>query len=380
MLKEVLSEVRSQSDPILSYNKSIKDWRESGRSVFGYLCTNIPEELIYAANVLPVRLIGGNLELYQAYNHLPSFVCCFTRSCLESALNGDYGDLDGIVMGYGCDAGCLLFHILIKNMDLAYRFFVYHPLNTETEYAVRFFEEELERFKSSIEEFIGGSITEELIRDAIKVYNKNRILLKRLYDIRGKNDHIILTGTQVAELVVSSMLMEKRKSNRLLVGVLESVKGVDGIHFKGPRIHVSGSMLSDLELFDLIEECGGMVVSDDICIGSRYFWNLVDEYKRPVTALAERYLRMIPCAGMCSGNHLNTRLAHIKKMIKDYKVDGVIFSIPNYCDPQQFDYPFIAEELEKEGIPFLAIEVEKGLNEARVKNKLEAFFEILGDQ
>ncbi|MFC1858292.1 2-hydroxyacyl-CoA dehydratase subunit D [Thermodesulfobacteriota bacterium] len=380
MLKRVLNEIKSQADPVLSHNTSIKNWKDSGNPVFGYICTNIPEELIYAADILPVRLIGGNVEISQAYNHLPAFVCHFTRSCLELALSGGYGCLDGIALAYGCDAGCSLFHVLIKNLNLPYQFFMYHPLNTEPEHARTFFEAELKKFQSSLEAFVGHAITEPSMRRAISIYNKNRELLKKLYDIRGQSENVILSGTEVAELVLSSMLMEKTKSNVLLTDVFESLKETEGVSFKGPRIHISGSMLPDFELFDLVEACGGMVVSDDLCMGSRYFWDPVDEVKPPLTALTERYLGMSPCAGMCSQTHFHHRAAQIKAFISAYRIDGVVFAIQNFCDPQQFDCPLIAEALEQDGVPFLMIEIEKGINKARVKNQLEAFFEIVGKQ
>ena len=137
-------------------------------------------------------------------------------------------------------------------------------------------------------------------------------------------------------------------------------------------------MLPDFELFDLVEACGGMVVSDDLCMGSRYFWDPVDELKPPLTALTERYLDMIPCAGMCGSSHFSRRVALIRTFIHAYGIDGVVFAIQNFCDPQQFDYPLITEALEQDGIPFLMIEIEKGINKARVKNQLQAFFEIVG--
>ena len=78
MFKRILNMVKDQTDPVLSNNTSVRKWRDKRKPVFGYICTNIPEELIYAADILPVRIIGGNIEISQAYDHLPAFVCHFT--------------------------------------------------------------------------------------------------------------------------------------------------------------------------------------------------------------------------------------------------------------------------------------------------------------
>jgi len=38
-----------------------RDWKvNSGKKVIGYFCTYVPEELIYAADILPVRVMSGH--------------------------------------------------------------------------------------------------------------------------------------------------------------------------------------------------------------------------------------------------------------------------------------------------------------------------------
>ncbi len=45
-------------DIVNSPNQFAREWKtRTGGKVLGYLCTNLPEELMYAAGVLPVRLL-----------------------------------------------------------------------------------------------------------------------------------------------------------------------------------------------------------------------------------------------------------------------------------------------------------------------------------
>jgi len=38
-----------------------------------------------------------------------------------------------------------------------------------------------------------------------------------------------------------------------------------------------GSELDDPSYVQMIEDMGGLVVADDLCTGSKYFWNLAEE-------------------------------------------------------------------------------------------------------
>ena len=44
---------------------------------------------------------------------------------------------------------------------------------------------------------------------------------------------------------------------------------------------IVGSMLDEPEYIKIIEDLGGLVVTDSQCLGTRYFWDLVDENKNP---------------------------------------------------------------------------------------------------
>ena len=69
-------------------HQAIKEWKEkTGKQVFGYFCCLSPEEILFAADVLPVRITGTGEPLQQADLHVPPNSCPFARSCLDSILD-----------------------------------------------------------------------------------------------------------------------------------------------------------------------------------------------------------------------------------------------------------------------------------------------------
>jgi benzoyl-CoA reductase/2-hydroxyglutaryl-CoA dehydratase subunit BcrC/BadD/HgdB len=109
---ETMKEVRAVNT-MLPYRKgdleagkchapSLKRWKEQGNKVIGYQCTYVPEEVFYAAGILPVRLTGGELrelELEKANALMYINTCSFIRSCIELVIGGHYDFLDGFVTG-----------------------------------------------------------------------------------------------------------------------------------------------------------------------------------------------------------------------------------------------------------------------------------------
>jgi benzoyl-CoA reductase/2-hydroxyglutaryl-CoA dehydratase subunit BcrC/BadD/HgdB len=72
------------------------------------------------------------------------------------------------------------------------------------------------------------------------------------------------------------------------------------------------------------------------------------------------------------------RFAHIFKMAKDFKVDGVIAEIIPYCAPLENDKPVLRKALDQRGIPLLELELEYCEQPSgQVRTRVEAFLEML---
>lgn len=353
-------------------NDFLRSWKKQGKKVFGYFCTYTPEEMIYAAGILPFRITTDTVSTTLADAHLPNFICPFTRSCFDVALRGGYKDIDGYVSAYTCDTIRNVLWLWNRRIPAQFMHLISFPSGT-TEKAFDFFLKELLRLKGRLEEFCGMEISDQSLSKAIKVYNESRRLLRKVYDLRKSNPPLI-SGTEAVEIVRSSMVVPKEEHTTLLKRFMSEVKYRTDFPKGRVRMLVSGPFIQDISVLQTIENSGGTIVADDLCLGSRYFWDQVDVNTDPLKAIAKRYLSRVKCP--CR-HPPKDRLDHIMKMIKEFKVEGVIFVLQKFCDTHFFDYPFIKERLKENGVPVLLIEVAHLTPMGPVKTRVEAFIEML---
>ncbi|MFQ5722746.1 MAG: 2-hydroxyacyl-CoA dehydratase subunit D, partial [Candidatus Aminicenantales bacterium] len=220
------------------------------------------------------------------------------------------------------------------------------------------------------------SIKDSDIAEAIRIYNETRDLMVKLYQLR-KQVPPFLSGTVVAEVVRASQIMSKIEFNQKLSKFLEEVgkQKNRSSEFKGPRIMVVGSILPNNKLIDIIEQAGAVVVCDDLCTGSRYFEEKVEEGPDLLKAIAQRYLGKAPCARMKA---TELRLERAKKMAAEFKVEGIIYQSVKFCDNHLYDYPLYRSYFHKMGLPLLQLEDDfKGGNIGQLRTRVEAFIEML---
>ncbi|MEK6653947.1 MAG: 2-hydroxyacyl-CoA dehydratase family protein, partial [Thermodesulfobacteriota bacterium] len=120
----------------------------------------------------------------------------------------------------------------------------------------------------------------------------------------------------------------------------------------------------------------GAVVGDDLCTGFRYFSGVIDEKADPVTAIAGRYLERVVCPAKHRG--LTDRADHLVRLVREKRVQGVIFFLLKFCDPHAFDYPYLKEALDRAGVPGMVMEVEDRLpGDGQLRTRFEAFVEMI---
>lgn len=353
-----------------------KTWKNKNkRPVTGSNSTYTPEEIIHAINALSVRILGSmetTTTLADAY--LPRNTCSFARSTLDLALRSDYSYLDGFVTSNSCDNFGKTYDLWRYHTKIPYFHFINTP-HTKTPKSHEFFYQEIVRFKEALEETFKTQTTNKALQDTIQLYNQSRSLLKKVYDLRKKEPPLI-SGVEALEIVLSSMLTPKKEHNELLKQLLKEIESRPDPPKPGVRLLVTGSMMDTTHLLNIIETVGGIAVADDLCTGTRYFWNLIGADKDPLRAISERYLNKIPSPFM--HDQQRERFKHIKEMIKRYDVEAVIIFLLKFCDTHMFDAPILTQELQAEGIPVLNIEYEhtrSGI--APIKTRIEAFIEMV---
>jgi benzoyl-CoA reductase/2-hydroxyglutaryl-CoA dehydratase subunit BcrC/BadD/HgdB len=244
-----------------------------------------------------------------------------------------------------------------------------------TDAAVSWYREELVKFKEGLENFTGNVITDDKLVKSIEIYNETRRLIRELYDLR-KSESPIITGTQTQKLILAAMSMPKDQYNELLQKYLEEIKHDEPITDSQARLMVVGSGIDDPNFIKMIEDRGGLVVTDVHCFGSRYMWEPVEVEGDVLTSLASSYLKRSTCPRMMDQHQKLFDL--VKNMVDKFKVDGVIYAHMRYCDMWGGENVIFEKRFKEAKIPVLALEREEIMtNELQQAVRVEAFIEML---
>jgi benzoyl-CoA reductase subunit C len=363
-----------QSNPY-EYARKYKD--DCNKKVVGYLCSYTPEELIFAADALPFRLFGTRENINRADTYLQTYCCSLIRGTLEEGLSGNLDFLDGVIFPHTCDSIQRLSDIWRLNVPLQFHIDVVLPLKLDTESAREYMVDVLRKFKMDLEKNLLIEISEENLRDSIAIYNQIRESIKKIHAIMHENPAII-KGSEFYTIMKTSMIIDRNILPRTLGEIIFELeaKKENGAITDHKRLVLTGGMCDHPDIYQIIEDAGGVVVWDDFCTGSRYFEGLINQSGDPIVSIAERYLERIVCPAKHNG--LTSRAENLIDIVKNKNADGVVFLFLKFCDPHAFDYPYLKNHLDKEGIPNTLIEMEDqfSLGE-RLKTRFEAFIETL---
>ena len=355
---------------------AVQDWKGKGKKVVGFFCSYVPEEILYAADILPYRVrASGCADTTSADVYMSHLNCSFMRSCLQFALEGRYEFLDGLVFTNSCDHVRRLYDLLreIRPTGFPFLHFISVPHKTSDE-AIAWYKDELTVFKEEVESCFGVEITEASLGNAINVYNETRSLLRRLYELRqGENPP--LTGAESLSVVLAGTTTPKDQYNQLLRRLLEELSEREGISDYRARLMIAGGGgCDDPAYYQVMEDLGGLVVTDSLCFGSRYFWEPVEIGNDLMVSLAKSYLNRPSCAGMV--DKVAERSDYVKEMVEGFKVDGVVYQRIRYCDLWGGQLLDLRKKLREANIPLLDLEREYMLGATgQLKTRVQAFLE-----
>ena len=358
--------------------------KETHGKVIGHFCSYTPVEIITAAGALPFRIFSSGVDISKADAHLQAYSCSLVRGALEDALSGQLDFLDGTVFPHTCDSIQRLSDIWRMNTNFGFHSDLILPVKLIGESAEEYMTAVLRKFKEALEKNIGVRISEEDLKKGIETCNRVRENLGRLYSLRQKNPHVI-QSSDVHTIFKASMIMDAKQAAEKLHGLVIELEGELEGESKGDndasvperkRLVLSGGLCTMPDIYDIVETAGGAVVWDDFCTGSRYFEGEIEEMNDPIAAIASRYLKRVNCPAKHSG--VLSRGEYLVEKVRQNQADGVIFLFLKFCDPHAFDYPYMKEMLEKQGVPSMLFEIEdQTSSEGQLKTRCEAFMEML---
>jgi benzoyl-CoA reductase/2-hydroxyglutaryl-CoA dehydratase subunit BcrC/BadD/HgdB len=276
-----------------------------------------------------------------------------------------------------CDSKKKMYELLADYVPI---YVIDLPQRPDSPEALNYFLAELNKFKGAMERLTGSKVPDEQLKKEIESSNETRKLFHRLYNLR-KTDPPPISGLDVLKILQKQYFLspdELKKSLCMLIQEVEQEKADRESSDKGrrPRIMVSGCPMAggNTKVPEIIESKGGVIVAEESCTGTRSFWDLVDEKKDPMLALAERYIK-IPCSCMSPNDR---RIDNILELAREFKVDGVVCYTLQFCHGYNIEKYRVQQALKKEGIPMLAIETDYGDSDVeQIGLRVDAFLEML---
>jgi len=359
-------------------NSEIENWKKQGGKVVGYFCPVIPEEIFIAAGILPFRMRGtGSTTTDSADVYFKTVNCGFPRHTFNLALIGEYDFLDGFVANTCCDT-ILRTADNWKHAGLKTPFiYCLDNAHASGELMVGHFHNQLLKMKDAVEKQFNVEITEQKLKDAVKLCNETKLLQQKLYELR-KLPNPPITGSETVAVMVAGMSMPKEQYNKDLKVLLDELGSIKNEKKYSSRLMIIGCGHDDTLLCDIIEELGGIVVTDQTCFGTRTMIKTISEEGNDTLLSIARYQVLdVPYCPKTIGTHPQ-RKQLIMDLAKDYKVDGIVGQCFISCDPWAGELYLLKSELHEAGIPFIWFEREYIPDlVGQLRTRIEAFLETI---
>jgi bcr-type benzoyl-CoA reductase subunit C len=362
-------------------NAYAESWKRAHqRKVIGTFPMNFPAELVHAAGAMPVMVQESRAPITLGRSLIYEFYCGYTRSLTDQAATRQLDVFDAFFFVDHCVAllgavDAMRFELPDKPIYLAQ-----YTASMDEAWTPAEIRKKVEALRSELEEFCGTTISDDAVTSSIRTFNRNRQLLRRIYDLR-RSGLIRITASQMQALVKSSMVMDVEEHTKILT---ELVEILDMERTDTPtliQLHLSGHFCHAPrpELLDIFEECGAVVVDDDLFTGFRYISTDVPETGDPIGALTRWYFDRntnVPCA--TRAQKTVDWETYLVRSLEKSGAEGVIVLMAKFCEPHMLYYPELRKELNRCKIPHLLIETEhEGLAVESLRTRVEAFLELI---
>lgn len=366
ILKNICASPRAQLEKTLA----------AGKKVIGVMPYFCPEELVYAAGMVPFGLWGAEMEVSESKRYFPAFICSILHTTLEMGLKGQLNGLSGIMIPISCDS--------LKGMGANWQYGVKtvpvinvaYAQNRKIAAGDEFSLSQLRKIKGQLEDICGHEIGDEAIADAVAVYNANRAAIMAFTGAVGKKPGLISAADRSAA-IKAGFFMDRKEHTELLTALTARIEAAPAPNFKGLKVVTTGIIADSPELLKIFDENGIAVVADQIAQES-----VEARYQTPVTAepmlgMAQRYGRIEGCSVLYDPGKERGR--QLLELARTCGADGVIWVMTKFCDPEEFDHVPIKRMLDKAGIPLLTVEVDQQMQSfEQARNAVLTFSEMLG--
>ncbi len=364
-----------------SPKKLLAEYKAQGKKVIGVLPYYAPEELVYAAGMVPMGIWGSNTKsISRSKEYCATFYCTIAQLALEMLLDGTMDGLDGIITPTICDT--------LRPMSQNFRvsmgekmvvIFLAHPQNRFEDFGLQFCIDQYTHVRKELEKVAGKEITDEAIQDAIKVYNKSRAARRAF--VRLASEHCdVITPVKRSAVLKAFYFMEKPEYIEKLNELNDELAKLPACDWKGTKVVTSGIICDNPKLLEIFEENNIAIAADDVAHESRSFrTDAAEAEKDPMMALAKQFANIDYDVLLYDPQSAkNRRGEFVADLVKESGAQGLVLFMQQFCDPEEMEYPYLKKALEEKNIPHIKLGIDQQMRDfGQAQTAIQAFADVL---
>ena len=362
----------------------LKKFKDEGKKVVGVLPYYAPEELVYAAGMVPMGIWGSNDKtIVRAKEYCATFYCTIAQLALEMLLDGTMDQLDALITPTICDT----LRPMSQNFRVAVGskipcIFLAHPQNRFADWGVEFCKDQYRSVLEKLAFLAGHDVTNKDILQAIKVYNASRAARREF--VKLANEHCdVVNPIQRSAVLKASYFMLKDEYTEKLVALNEELKALPAANWKGTKVVTSGIICDNPKLLQIFIDNNIAIAADDVAHESRSFrFDAPENVEDGLLALAMQFSSMDYDILLYDKNsNQNRRAEDVVAKVKESGAQGLVLFMQQFCDPEEMEYPYLKKALDAANIPHIKLGVDQQMRDfGQAATAIEAFADVLSMQ
>lgn len=361
----------------------LKAYKEKGMKCIGVMPYYAPEELVYAAGMMPMGMWGSNKKtISRAKEYCATFYCTIAQLDLEMLLDGTCDLLDGVITPTICDT----LRPMSQNIRVAMSekmpcIFLAHPQFRRPAFGLKFCHDQYTHVKTELEKIRGSEIKDEEIRDAIKVYNKSRKARREF--VKLANAHCdVIDPIMRSAVLKASYFMRKDEYTEKLEALNTELRALPEAKWNGVKVVTSGIIVDNPTLLKIFKDNNVAIAADDVAHESRMIRVDADETGDPMEALCKQFADQdYDVLLYDEASEQNRRGEYVANLVKESGAQGLVLFMQQFCDPEEMEFPYLKKALDAAGIPFIRLGVDQQMRDfGQAATAIQAFADVLAMQ
>jgi bcr-type benzoyl-CoA reductase subunit C len=353
--------------------EQLKKTLASGRKAVGVMPYFCPEELVYAAGMLPFGLWGCETQVSESKRYFPAFICSILHTTLEMGIKGRLSGLSAVMVPICCDS--------LKCMGANWEYGVpdipvinvAYAENRKIPAGVEFTVSQFQKIRRQLAELTGRDISDRDIAEAIAVYNENRVSLLAFTAAASRHPETVSPAARCA-VIKAGYFMDRREHTGYVRKLTAELDALPEKPWDGCRVVTTGIIADSPALLKILAENKIAVADDQIASESVSIRSCTPVTEDPVVGMAQRLGRLEGCSVLFDPG--KNRGKELVELAKASGADGIIWVMTKFCDPEEYDYVPVKRMIDRAGIPLLTLETDQQMTDyGQARSAVEAFRE-----